>query len=136
MYKYVNILLREDNYSLGIVFSDLTNIYNIIAYVLGYAIGIFLGSKLESKLAIGYRVIQINSTQENSFLVESLRTCKFGATTFVGSGINNEARYRIEVLTHRIREKEVIKMTQDIDPKAFIVSYDLTQFKGGYLYKG
>lgn len=100
------------------------------------AIGIFLGSKLESKLAIGYRVIQINSTQEKSFLVESLRACKFGATTFVGSGINNEARYRIEVLTHRIREKEVIKMTQDIDPKAFIVSYDLTQFKGGYLYKG
>lgn len=121
--------------SIGIVFSDLTNMYNIVAYVIGYAVGIYLGSKLESKLAIGYRVIQINSTKDSNILADSLRACKFGATTFVGTGINDEARYRIEVLTHRIREKEVIKLTQDIDPKAFIVSYDLTQFKGGYLYK-
>lgn len=121
--------------SIGIVFSDLTNMYNIVAYVVGYAIGIYLGSKLEAKLAIGYRVIQINSTKENRQLVDNLRSCKFGATTFEGRGINDECRYRIEVLAHRVREKEVIKMTQEIDPKAFIISYDLTQFKGGYLYR-
>lgn len=121
--------------SIGIVFSDLTNMYNIIAYVIGYAVGIYLGSKLESKLAIGYRVIQIYSTKESDLLVSNLRANKFGATTFMGTGINNEPRFRIEVLTHRVREKEVIKITQDIDEKAFIVSYDLTQFKGGYLHK-
>ncbi len=119
--------------SLGIVFSDLTNIYNIIAYITGYGMGIYLGGKLEAKLAIGYRLVQINLIKENQKLIDDLRMCKFGVTTFKGNGINNEPRYRIEVLTHRIREKEVIEKTKNSDPKAFIVSYDLTQFKGGYL---
>ena len=121
--------------SLGIVFSDLTNIYNMVAYVVGYAMGIYLGGKLENKLAIGYRVVQINLTKSNEELVNNLRSRKFGVTTFEGRGRNNEPRYRIEVMTHRIREKEVLRLTEDVDSNAFIVSFDLTQFKGGYLNK-
>lgn len=121
--------------SLGIVFSDLTNIYNIMAYVLGYAVGIYLGGRLENKLAIGYRVVQINLKQYNEDLVSSLRNSKFGVTTFEGQGRNNETRYRIEVMTHRVREKEVLKTVEAFDPSAFIISFDLTQFKGGYLNK-
>lgn len=121
--------------SLGIVFSDLTNIYNIAAYVLGYAIGIYLGGKLEKKLAIGYRVVQITLKKPNENLVNILRDNKFGVTTFEGEGRSNEPRYRLEVMTHRIREKEVIKQTESMEPEAFITSFELANFKGGYLKK-
>ena len=121
--------------SLGIVFSDLTNIYNMIAYVVGYSVGIYLGGRLENKLAIGYRVVQINLTKYNENLVETLRENKFGVTTFKGRGRDDERRYRLEVMTHRVREKEVIKMVEDYETNAFIISFDLTQFKGGYLNK-
>lgn len=121
--------------SLGIVFSDLTNMYNIIAYVFGYAIGVYLGGRLEKKLAIGYRVVQINFTKENDDLINILRGHKFGVTKLEGKGRNNETRYRLEVMTHRIREKEVIKITEQLEPQAFIISFELAYFKGGYLNK-
>lgn len=120
---------------LGIVFSDLSNLYNIVAYVLGYSTGIYLGGTLEAKLAIGYRVIQIHITSNEDLLADKLRCHEFGATTFTGRGINDESRHRIDVLTHRNREKEVIDIAKSIDPKVFIVSYDLTRFTGGYLHK-
>ena len=120
-------------FSLGIVFSDLTNITNIVAYVLGYALGVYLGGIIEAKLAIGYRTIHISLVKKNQYLVNKLRESKFGVTTFVGHGINGDERYRLEILAHRVRESEVIEIVQNEEPSAFIVSYDLTQFKGGYL---
>lgn len=120
-------------FSLGIVFSDLTNISNIISYVIGYSIGVYIGGIVESKLAIGYRTIHISLMSKNQYLVNKLRENKFGVTTFIGHGINGEERYRLEILAHRIRESEVISIVQSEEPSAFIVSYDLTQFKGGYL---
>lgn len=122
-------------FSLGIVFSDLTNIANIIAYVIGYALGVYIGGMVEAKLAIGYRSIHVSLINKNLHLVNKLRENKFGVTTFVGNGIHGDERYRLEILSHRIRENEVIKIVQDEEPAAFIVSYDLTQFKGGYLNK-
>ncbi|MGL4911218.1 MAG: DUF2179 domain-containing protein [Romboutsia sp.] len=122
-------------FSLGIVFSDLTNITSIVAYVLGYALGVYLGGIIESKLAIGYRTIHISLVKKNQYLVNKLRESKFGVTTFIGHGINGDERYRLEILAHRIRECEVIEIVQSEEPSAFIVSYDLTQFKGGYLSK-
>ena len=56
--------------SLGIVFSDLSNILNIGAYILGYGIGIYLGGLIEEKLAIGYRTIHVNLTSYNQELID------------------------------------------------------------------
>ncbi|MEG1002330.1 DUF5698 domain-containing protein [Clostridium sp.] len=121
--------------SLGIVFSDLTNILNIAAYIIGYSIGIYIGGMIEEKLALGYRAVQVNITNENLELINLLRSLKFGVTTFVGTGINFEKRYRLEIISHRSRENELISLVKNMEPSAFIVSYEPTQFKGGYLMK-
>ncbi|WP_322413759.1 DUF5698 domain-containing protein, partial [Clostridium perfringens] len=70
--------------SLGIVFSDLKNFLNIGAYILGYGIDIYLGGRIEEKLAIGYRSIDVNLTLYNSKLVTKLRDLKFGVNTYEG----------------------------------------------------
>lgn len=121
--------------SLGIVFSDLKNFLNIIAYVIGYGVGVYVGCKVEEKLAMGYRSTHVNLTSENQKLVSILRENKFGVTVFCGEGINKDSRYRLDVISHRNREKELIDIILKEEPNAFIVSYEPTQFKGGYLSK-
>lgn len=121
--------------SLGIVFSDLKNFLNIGSYILGYGIGIYLGGVIEEKLAIGYRSIHVNLTDYNEDLVKTLRELKFGVTTYEGEGMNKEKRYKLEIVSHRRRETEVISLIQSFEKTAFIVSYEPTQFKGGYITK-
>lgn len=121
--------------SLGIVFSDLSNFLNIGAYILGYGIGIYIGGILEEKLAIGYRTIHVNLTNYNQKLIDQLRSLHFGVTTYNGEGINKEIRYRLEIVSNRSRENEVISIIQSFEKNAFIVSYEPTQFKGGYITK-
>ena len=121
--------------SLGIVFSDLKNFLNIGAYILGYGIGIYIGGIIEEKLAIGYRSIHVNLTNYNEDLVKKLRELQFGVTIYEGEGINKEKRYKLEIVSHRIRENEVISLIQSFEKNAFIVSYEPTQFKGGYITK-
>lgn len=121
--------------SLGKVFSDLSNLWNIVAYVAGTTLGIYLGGKLEEKLALGFRCVQINLTKKNNELIHCLRESRFGITTFKGEGINEEERYRVEAVCHRNREIELIKLIKSYEENAFIVSYEPTQFDGGYLIK-
>lgn len=121
--------------SLGIVFSDLTNIYNIVSYIIGYALGIYIGGCVEEKLALGYRCVQVNLLKSDEGLVSYLRSINFGVTTFIGEGRNGAKRYRLEIVSHRSREQELISLIKKASPESFIVSYEPTQFKGGYIIK-
>ena len=116
--------------SLGIVFSDLKNLLNIGSYILGYGIGVYTGGRIEEKLAIGYRSIHVNLTNYNESLINKLRELRFGVTTYEGEGINKEKRYKLEIVSHRSRENEVISLIQSLEKNAFIVSYEPTQFRG------
>ncbi|VYT81848.1 DUF2179 domain-containing protein [Clostridium tertium] len=121
--------------SLGIVFSDLKNFLNIGSYILGYGIGVYIGGRIEEKLAIGYRSIHVNLTNYNEDLINKLRELRFGVTTYEGEGINKEKRFKLEIVSHRSRENEVISLIQSLEKNAFIVSYEPTQFRGGYITK-
>lgn len=121
--------------SLGIVFNDLTNFFNIGAYILGFGLGIYLGGIIEEKLAIGYRSVHVNLTNYNESLINCLRDLNFGVTLYEGEGINNEKRYKLEIVSHRKRESELISLIKSFEDNAFIVSYEPTQFKGGYISK-
>ncbi|MFY4776920.1 DUF2179 domain-containing protein [Metabacillus sp. RGM 3146] len=118
--------------ALGIVFQDLSNFYNIAGYVLGFGVGLFLGGKLEAKLAIGYVTYHVNLVERSDELVSSLREAGFGVTVFTGQGINS-VRYRLDIVSRRSREQELLDIVESIEPKAFMTSYELRSFKGGYI---
>ena len=42
---------------------------------------------------------------------------------------------RLEILTKRNVETEVMNFIEQYDPKAFIISYEPRRFKGGFLVK-
>ncbi|MTH51965.1 DUF2179 domain-containing protein [Bacillus mangrovi] len=118
--------------ALGIVFQDLSNIYNIIAYVLGFSAGLFLGGMLERRLAIGYVTYHVNLNERSDELVNLLRNAGFGVTVFTGQGLNS-TRYRLDIVAKRSREQELLEIVEEIEPKAFMTSYELRSFKGGYM---
>ncbi len=71
---------------------------------------------------------------KSSELIDALRREGFGVTIFETEGID-ASRTRLEVLAKRTREKELLKIIEQIAPKAFMVSYEARTFKGGYLTK-
>ncbi|MCR9022990.1 DUF5698 domain-containing protein, partial [Vibrio parahaemolyticus] len=56
--------------SLGIVFQDLSNWMNIVAYVIGFSAGLLLGGYIENKLAIGYITYQVSLLDRCNELVD------------------------------------------------------------------
>jgi uncharacterized protein YebE (UPF0316 family) len=121
--------------SLSVVFSDLSNHLNMVAYAVGYAGGILIGGRIERKLAVGYRMLNVSLLDRDEKLIEELRTEGFGVTVFEGEGKDGDKRVRLDVLVKRSREKEVMKLLETEAPKAFVVAYEPTSLKGGYLTK-
>lgn len=119
-------------FGLSIVFSGDQSLVQMVVYAVGFGIGIILGTMLESKLAIGYINVTVNTQQKNTELINVLRNNGFGVTVYTGEGRDSD-RFRMEVLTKRNRENELIATVEHYEPKAFIISYEPRRFKGGFL---
>ncbi len=65
-------------------------------------------------------------------LIDHLRNEGFGVTVFEGEGRDSK-RYRLDILTKRNREEELLDMIDEYEPRAFIVSYEPRRFQGGFL---
>lgn len=90
---------------------------------------------MEEKLAIGYRTVMVSLMNKNDALIEMLRNEGFGVTVFTGEGRNGEKRYRLDILVRRNRVQELLDLLEKEVPRAFVVAYEPTNFKGGYLVK-
>lgn len=120
--------------AIGLVFSDLNNYLNMAAYVLGFAIGIYIGGTIEEKLAIGFVTIEANIARENEELLQHLRETGFSISTSKVEGMNS-IRNLLHCTARRDRETEFYNIVTNYEPNAFVASYELKNFKGGYITK-
>ncbi|WP_332634127.1 DUF2179 domain-containing protein [Halalkalibacter flavus] len=121
--------------ALGIVFSDLSNYLNMVAYAIGFGVGVYLGQLIEQKLAIGYVSIEVNITNKNEKLTSHLRDEGFSVSMSEVEGMNHARRFRLDCTARRDREEEFMKIVSTHEPNAFIISYEPRNFKGGYITK-
>jgi uncharacterized protein YebE (UPF0316 family) len=119
-------------FGLSLVFGGDQSILAMVVYAVGFGIGIIFGTKIEQKLAIGFINVTVNTQTKNEQLVDTLRNNGFGVTLYTGEGRDSN-RYRMEILTKRNREQELIATVEKFEPKAFIISYEPRYFKGGFL---
>src|SRR5699024_1390975 len=119
---------------LSIVLDNLSEIQNIIAYAVGFAIGIIVGSKIEERLALGYITVNVISTNPELPFTKTLREKGFGVTSWHSYGMDGD-RLSILVLAPRKQEVYLYKLITDIDPKAFIISYEPKQIQGVFWVK-
>ncbi|WP_078393639.1 DUF2179 domain-containing protein [Shouchella patagoniensis] len=120
--------------ALGIVFSDLSNYWNMAAYAIGFGLGMYIGAIVEEKLAIGYVSIQVNTSIQHKPLLEELRKSGFSVCATPVEGIHS-LRYQLACTARRDREHEFIRIVNAYDSEAFVVSFEPRNFKGGYIVK-
>jgi uncharacterized protein YebE (UPF0316 family) len=119
-------------FGLSLVFSGEQGTIAMLVYAVGFGIGMYIGGAIENKLAIGYNNIVVNLMNKNSELIQFLREQGFGVTVYEGEGRDGK-RYRLDILTKRSREDELMEHIEKYEPRAFIISYEARRFKGGFL---
>lgn len=117
--------------ALGVVLKD-PSLMGIVTYAVGFGVGIAMGSYIERKLAIGYRLVQIHVQERPELLMEILKEKGFGLTIYKGEGLHGE-RYRMDVLTQRHRVAELKRIVQKSEPGAFLMALEPVDFQGGFM---
>lgn len=119
---------------LGLVLDNLNEIQNLIAYALGFGLGVIIGSLIEEKLALGYIVVNVTSSDPDLEFTKAIRRKGFGVTSWQSYGMEGD-RISMQILTPRKYELSLYEIIQEIDPKAFIISYEPKQIYGGFWVK-
>lgn len=119
---------------LSIVLENLDGIQNIIAYAVGFALGIITGSIIEERLALGYITVNVISSNPQLNFTEKLREEGFGVTSWTSSGMDGD-RLSMQILTPRKQEVRLYQLVTEIDPRAFMVSYEPKHIQGGFWVK-
>lgn len=119
-------------FGLAIVLTGEQSLVQMLVYALGFSLGLIVGIHIENKIAIGYTSILVNIKEMNHKLISTVRESGFGVTVFQGEG-KDSPRYRLDILTKRSRENELLQLIEEYEPNAFILSYEPTRFKGGFM---
>jgi len=119
---------------LGLVLENLNEIQNIVAYALGYGLGVIVGTKIEEKMALGYITVNVVSSNPDIEFTKQLRDKGYGVTSWSSYGMDGD-RLSIQILTPRKYEQMLYESIVSIDPKAFIITYEPKQIRGGFWVK-
>jgi len=117
---------------LSIVLSGEQTLLEMIVYALGFGLGLIVGIHIENRLAIGFTSVVANIRDKNEALIQHLREKGYGVTLFVGEG-RESSRYRLDILTKRSKEDELMEIISEYEPSAFVIFYEPKRFQGGFL---
>jgi len=114
------------------VMSHLDNWVNIIAYSCGFALGTIIGITIEQKIGSGHVWLNVFSLNFPDDIANALRENKFGVTLLPGEGASGGVAILLALIPRK-RQKEVMKIIEKIDPKAFVTIQASIPHRGGYL---
>lgn len=101
----------------------------IFGYSGGFAIGNVLGIWVEQKFGVGFVSLYIISLTHADKIAAELRKNKIGVTALPGEGGTREVSILIALILRK-KQKEVIRLIESIDPKAFITVQNVTPYRG------
>lgn len=120
-------------YTAGIVLTDLNNVPNLAAYVLGFSIGGYVGMAVENRFLKLFNIVDIiTSRDEAREIASTLREMGYGVTTMHGEGARGDVE-QLRVVVHHREMREVIKVAREIHPKAFIIVEESRMIEGGWM---
>lgn len=111
------------------IMQNLDNLWNILGYSTGFALGTIIGISLEQFLGTGFLQFYIFSMSNADDIADALRKNKIGVTILPGEGSSGGVAI-LMVLIVRKRKKELFKIVNEIDPKAFISVQSATPYRG------
>ncbi len=116
---------------LSYIVGRLNDPISLIVYGLGFATGNVVGSYIEEKMALGYLTVQVITLERSAELAAVLREKGFGVTILQGEG--REGIHLVQhILLPRKRLKELFKLINAWDEKAFVTVLDAKATLGGF----
>lgn len=121
--------------ALGSVVSNLSNIWNVLAYSFGFVAGTLVGMYIDDKTATGYVNVRIISRYKAQNIVDSVHDAGYGATVGWGHGRGGTVGM-ILAIVRRKEVDEVSQLVENVDPTAFITVEDARSVRRGYMHIG
>lgn len=127
---FVEVLLYV--LAIGGVVNNLSNIWNILGYSLGFVTGTLVGMWIDERTAAGFVDIRIISRYKAQFILEKLHEGGYGATVAWGQG-RQGAVGMIWAIVRRKEVPEVQTIAEIADPDVFITIEDTRTVKRGHM---
>ena len=120
-------------YTAGIVITDLNNIPNLAAYVLGFAVGGYVGMFIEQKYLNVYNIVDIIADDPTAHAIaEALRADDHGVTEIHGEGAKGHVT-QLRIVAHHTDVKSVLQIARDIKPNCFVTVEESRFIRGGWV---
>jgi uncharacterized protein YebE (UPF0316 family) len=72
--------------STGLVLTNLSDYWNLFAYLAGYGLGTLLGMEIEKKISLGHVIVRLITPDDPRLLIANLSGLGYGMTRIEGSG--------------------------------------------------
>jgi uncharacterized protein YebE (UPF0316 family) len=72
--------------STGLVLTNLSDFWNLFAYLAGYGIGTLTGMEIEKMISLGHVIVRLITPEDPQQLISELATKGYGMTRIEGSG--------------------------------------------------
>jgi uncharacterized protein YebE (UPF0316 family) len=118
--------------AIGPVVNNLSNVWNLLGYCLGFAMGTLVGMWLEERLALGHATVRIVSRYKGNAVANAIRDAGYGATIEWGQGRDGA----VGLVVATVRRKEVgsvCALADDVDPNAFVTVEEARTIRRGYM---
>lgn len=113
------------------VVTNLQNVLNIIAYVVGYGLGTWVGMLLEQRIALGYSDVRIISVEQGAKVAATLREAGFGVTELYGHGQASPVGM-VEAIVPRKSVPQVLRLAEEVDKQAIVAVSEARTVQRGY----
>ncbi len=117
--------------ALGMVVTNLDNLWNIIAYSAGFSAGTLIGMALDQRMALGFAEVRFISSGSGQELACALRRAGFGATELAGQGRETPVQL-VTVLCLRKEVKSVMEIGRSVDADAVTTVTEQRSVLRGY----
>lgn len=117
--------------TLGSVVTNLSNVLNLAAYSGGFAIGALAGMELERRIVRRYIAIRVVSPLKGHDVAQAVRAAGYGATEGWGQGAEGTVG-SVTIVVGHMEVKQVTKIVQEVDPKAFVYLEELRGISHGH----
>lgn len=101
------------------VVTNMRNIANIAAYVIGFGVGTWVGMLIEEWMALGFSEVRVISTGRGDAVAAALRAAGFGVTQMEGQGRGGFVSI-VDVFVPRRNLQTVLKVAEEADPQAIV----------------
>jgi len=112
------------------IMQNLDNYVNYVAYAAGFATGNLVGMIIEEKLAMGFQMIRIFTSEKGKELVKILNSNGFGATAIEAHGAK-EKIHLVYSIVHRNEVEKVLEAVNLFNSKAFFTIEDIKAVNEG-----